>query len=366
MLQLFSVAASFLTIMTGLKVIQDSQLSVDLSKIQKILAIAAGKGGVGKSMVSVNLALALREQGLRVGLLDADVYGPSLQQMLPEGMEPANNPEDEERLLPGMTFGMPFISVAHFRKGAAIVRAPMASQIIDQFLHTVDWGELDCLIVDFPPGTGDIQLSLMQQAPLSAAVVVTTPQVVATLDVRKAMQLFQKMQVPLLGVVENMSYLESSERLYPFGRGGGESLAKEFQIPLLGQIPIDSLLSRCGDEGVSLFEQKEGKQVQALFLEIADQTRNAMEKLIDEKMKVRQSDIGQLEFLLDGKWRSVSLHEIQKKCPCAQCEKGKICQKEVSLLEFSLVGRYAIKIQFSSGCSQGIYPFSLIKTTLTT
>lgn len=351
--------------MPGLKVIQESQLSVDRPKIKAILAVAAGKGGVGKSTVSVNLALALREMGLKVGLLDADVYGPSLQQMLPEGMEPANNPENEERLLPGMTFGMPFISVAHFRKGAAIVRAPMANQIIDQFLHTVDWGALDYLIVDFPPGTGDIQLSLMQKAPLAAALVVTTPQVVATLDVRKAMQLFQKMHVPLLGVVENMSFLEGTERIYPFGKGGGESLAKEFQIPLLGQIPIEPLLSQCGDEGSSLFEREDSGDAKALFLEMARRTVKEMKELKDEEIEVRQGAIGMLEFLLDGSWKAVSLHEIQKQCPCARCEKEKKSQKEVSLLEFSLVGRYAIKIQFSSGCSQGIYPFSLIKTILT-
>lgn len=365
MLQLFEPKGNFLSIMSPLTVIQDTGKTKKSLNIKSVIAVGAGKGGVGKSTVSVNLALALKEKGYKVGLLDADIYGPSLEQMLPEGMEPANNPENTERLLPAMTFGMPFISVAHFRKDASIVRAPIAAQIIDQVLHLVEWGELDYLIVDFPPGTGDIQLNLMQNAPISGALLVTTPQIVATLDVRKAMQLFQKLHVPLLGVVENMSYLEmDGVKTTPFGAGGGEALSKEFKVPLMCQLPLDPTLSRIGDEGKSLFSIEEAKEIQEQFLNLATQIEKQLQESDNQSFEVRQGSTHHLEFLFDDRWHSLPLHELQCHCPCARCEKEKKVQKEVALLEFSLVGRYAIKIQFSSGCSQGIYPFSLIKRLL--
>ncbi|NGX47262.1 MAG: Iron-sulfur cluster carrier protein [Chlamydiae bacterium] len=348
--------------MTGLKVLQDSKKESQQSKIRSILAIAAGKGGVGKSSVAVNLALALKSQGFKVGLLDADIYGPSLEQMLPKGIAPAENPEDLERLLPALAFGIPFISIAHFKKKASIVRAPIANQIIQQFLTIIDWGELDYLLIDFPPGTGDIQLTLMQKAKISAAVVVTTPQVVATLDVSKAVQLFQKMEIPVLGVIENMSYLMlGEEKIFPFGSGGGEALAKEFSFPILGQIPIDPKISEMGDHGESLFEKAPDSPGAKAFFAILKKVLSEEKKVEKGEISVRSGDVHHLEIEIEGNWRSISLHEIQKRCPCAGCENQKNCDKEVSLLEFSPVGRYALKITFSSGCNKGIYPFALLK-----
>lgn len=346
----------------NLNLIQESKNNNELTQITSILAVAAGKGGVGKSTVAVNLALALRKQGFKVGLLDADVYGPSLEQMLPLGMEPVENPENPEKLLPALTFGIPFISVAHFRKGASIVRAPIANQIIEQFLSIVHWGELDFLIIDFPPGTGDIQLTLMQKAQISAAVVVTTPQVVATLDVRKAIQLFQQMEIPILGIVENMSFfLRGEEKIFLFGRGGGSELAKDFSIPMLGQIPIDPRISEMGDKGQSLLHEAADSAGGKAFIELAKKVAAEEKKICQEEFFVRQSGAFHLEIFFNGKWKNLSLHTIQKNCPCARCRQKKNCQENVSLLEFSHVGRYALKIKFSSGCSQGIYPFSLLK-----
>jgi ATP-binding protein involved in chromosome partitioning len=254
--------------------------------------------------------------------------------------------------------------VAHFKKEASIVRAPVANQIIDQFLHIVKWGELDYLIIDFPPGTGDIQLTLMQKAKISAALVVTTPQTVATLDVRKAIQLFQKMQIPLLGVVENMSYFldpATGSRFAPFGSGGGESLAKEFELPLLAQIPIDAEVSKAGDEGKSLFDQAHHSEVARVFEDLGEKVDQLAHLLHEEELEVRQLDATHLEIFTKGQWHPLSLSHIQQHCPCAACEKGKKKVEKLSLLEFSSIGRYAIRITFSSGCSQGIYPMSLLR-----
>lgn len=349
--------------MSGLKIIQKTQSN---SSIKTIIAIAAGKGGVGKSTIAVNLSLALKEQGFQVGLLDADVYGPSIGQMLPEGMEPVEDPKNPEKLLPALAFGIKVISVAHFRKGAAIVRAPIANQIIEHFLGVVDWGELDYLILDLPPGTGDIQLTLMQKAKISAAIVVTTPQVVATLDVQKAIQLFQRMEIPVLGIVENMSFFEEGEKTYfPFGKGGGTNLAKQFSLPLLCQIPIDSKISEMGDCGGSLFETVPHSASAAVFSDLAAMVLEKEKTIDKEEIPMRLKDPYQLEFLIDGKWSSLSVAEIQKHCPCAKCLQSSFDKKNldnrVSLLEFSPVGRYALKLKFSSGCNQGIYPFSLVK-----
>lgn len=353
-MQLLRDVASFERNMTSLKVLNDPKPA----RVKTVLAVAAGKGGVGKSSVAVNLALALKNRGFKVGLLDADVYGPSLQQMLPKGLEPAENLENPDKLLPGMTLGMPFISVAHFKKEASIVRAPIANQIIVQFLNAVEWGELDFLIIDFPPGTGDIQLTLMQKGQISGAVVVTTPQVVATLDVRKAIQLFLKMKIPILGVIENMSYF-GDLKVTPFGSGGGLSLAEEFNVPLLGQIPIDPAISAAGDKGESLFEMG-GVSIEA-FEEICSRVLEKTAELSPPNFELRVKGPFHLEINVGDAWRPVALKELQKRCPCARCEIQKKCDETVSLLEFSLVGRYAVRISFSSGCSRGIYPISLLE-----
>lgn len=222
-------------------------------KMERI-AIAAGKGGVGKSSVTVNLALALMGSGARVGILDADLYGPSIGKMIP-AQDPLQ--EVEGWMIPAKGLGIYTISLAYFALGkqATIVRAPIANQIISELIHKVKWPELDFLLIDFPPGTGDIQLTLMQQASLSGAILVTTPQEVALLDVEKAYEMLRYMQVPILGVLENMSYYEQVDgRSYPFGQGGGRKLCDQYGLQLLGEIPLDPAISRCADRGESLFE----------------------------------------------------------------------------------------------------------------
>jgi ATP-binding protein involved in chromosome partitioning len=226
----------------------------------RVIAIAAGKGGVGKSTVTVNLALALRNLGQRVGVFDADIYGPSIRRMLPEETPPS---QQGELLIPAICYGgIRMMSMAYFRKEkeAAAIRAPIANGIIMQFIQKVSWGDLDFLLIDFPPGTGDIQLTLSQHANLIGAVMVTTPQEVAVMDVRKAMYLFNQVQVPLIGIVENMSYYQPNlcdSPIYLFGKGGGLKLARSSGVPFLGEIPVDPEISRCGDVGEPFIPQKE-------------------------------------------------------------------------------------------------------------
>lgn len=241
-----------------LKMFKEEKKIEPLEKVKNIVAVAAGKGGVGKSSVTVNLAEALKRQGFQVGVLDTDIYGPSIRKMMPEDQMPV---QKGEVIFPAICEGIKMISMAYFRKEgeAAVVRAPIANGIISQFLKNVDWGELDYLLIDFPPGTGDVQLTLSQQANLTGAVMVTTPQEVALMDVRKAMHMFAQVRVPILGIVENMSYYwheATQEQIYIFGKGGGEKLAEESGLPFLGSVPLDPEVCQCGDQGSSIFKNE--------------------------------------------------------------------------------------------------------------
>jgi ATP-binding protein involved in chromosome partitioning len=254
-----------------------------LAIIGSIIGIAAGKGGVGKSSLTVNLALALTAQGYRVGIMDTDIYGPSIRKMLPEDRFPS---QKGGRIQPALCHGISMISIAYFRpeQEAAAVRAPIANSLVSQFIQQVDWGPLDFLLIDFPPGTGDVQLTLAQKANLNGAVIVTTPQEIALLDVRKAMSLFNQVKIPIIGIVENMSYYQtdsSTERLYLFGRGGGERLAREKGVPFLGQIPLDPLVCQCGDKGESLFalDPQSQQLITQSFQQVAQQMVNHVKQL---------------------------------------------------------------------------------------
>ncbi|HWR00993.1 MAG TPA: Mrp/NBP35 family ATP-binding protein [Chlorobaculum sp.] len=222
-----------------------------LDNVKNIIAVASGKGGVGKSTVSVNLAVSLAATGARVGLIDADLYGPSIPTMF--GLQDARPELSEGKLVPIEKFGVKLMSIGFLvdNDTALIWRGPMASSAIRQLINDVDWQELDYLIFDLPPGTGDIQLTLVQALALTGAVIVTTPQDVALADVAKAVTMFRKVEVPILGVVENMSWYElpDGSRDYIFGRQGGEKFAKGNGLPFLGAIPISSSVREGGDSG---------------------------------------------------------------------------------------------------------------------
>ncbi|NBO18461.1 MAG: iron-sulfur cluster carrier protein ApbC [Proteobacteria bacterium] len=218
--------------------------------VSRVIAVASGKGGVGKSTTTVNLARALMRRGLRAGVLDADIYGPSLPRMLGLGEE-GQPPIVDGKMMPPASEGLPCMSMGFITGAeAAILRGPMISKTLHQLLRFTRWGQLDALLVDMPPGTGDIHLSLAQQVPLSGAVIVTTPQDVAADDARKCLKMFGKLNVPILGVVENMSYLETpAGRMALFGTGGGKRLAAESSVPFLGEIPLDPALVQASESG---------------------------------------------------------------------------------------------------------------------
>ena len=214
--------------------------------------MASGKGGVGKSTVASNLAVALSKTGARVGLCDCDLYGPSIAHMFGTDERPYQN--EEQQIVPIEKHGLQLISMGFLLEDASpvIVRGPVATRYTQQFLRQVAWDNLDVLVLDLPPGTGDIQLTIVQTVALDGVVIVTTPQEVALIDARKAVSMFQKVNVPILGIVENMSYFlcPSDGKAYPiFGQGGGEHEAKRLGVPLLGQIPIEMPIRECGDQG---------------------------------------------------------------------------------------------------------------------
>ncbi len=246
--------------------------------VTHIIAVASGKGGVGKSTVAVNLALALGALGKRVGLMDCDVYGPSVPLML--GLHERPKSTDDRRIIPLEKFGLKIISLGLFVEDRTpiIWRGPMINKLLTQFLREVDWGDLDFLVLDLPPGTGDAQLTIVQQVPLSGGVIVTTPQDVALLDVKRGITMFQQVNAPVLGVIENMSYHVCSgcgDRAEIFGHGGGREMARQFNIPLLGEIPLVGEIRAAADAGTPLvLAQPKHPQSQA-FVAIA-------KRLLDE------------------------------------------------------------------------------------
>jgi len=250
------------------------EVSQSLGRIKNIVAVASGKGGVGKSTSAVNLAYALAKTGALVGILDADVYGPSIPLMTKVG---APEQSRDGMILPPKINGIKMISVSMFGSAnkAAILRGPMAGQIIKQFLTQVAWEDLDYLIIDYPPGTGDIQLTLSQAAPITGAVIITTPQEVALIDVRKAINMFATLKVPVLGIIETMSYFVCDgcdKRHEIFRAGGGARLAGETGLALLGEIPIDPRVTVGSDEGKPIVTSDENAPAAQAYMAAAGKT----------------------------------------------------------------------------------------------
>lgn len=244
-----------------------------LPGVRNIIAVAAGKGGVGKSTVTTNLAAALSAQGARVGILDSDVYGPSIPQMMGQPEVPAGT-EAGNKITPAVHYGMKVISIGFFveRGGAVIWRGPMVHKLLQQFIEDVEWGELDYLLVDLPPGTGDAQLSLSQLLPITGAVMVTTPQEVSIIDVEKALGMWKRVEVPVLGLIENMSGFlcpSCGHHEEIFLRGGGRKLAEREGVAFLGEVPLQGAVSRGGDAGKPVVLADPGSQVARIFHQMA-------------------------------------------------------------------------------------------------
>ena len=253
-----------------------------LTQVKNIIAVASGKGGVGKSTTAVNLALALHQEGYRVGLLDADIYGPSVGMML--GVEENTRPEavDEKYLKPIEVHGVATMSMAYLvtDKTPMAWRGPMAAGALQQLLQQTQWGELDILVVDMPPGTGDIQLTLSQKAQVAGAVIVTTPQDIALLDAQKGIEMFLKVKIPVLGIVENMAVhvcTECGHAEHIFGDGGGQRVAADYGTALLGSLPLDLTIRQQGDKGLPLAAAFPDQPIAQQYREIARSVMAALE-----------------------------------------------------------------------------------------
>jgi ATP-binding protein involved in chromosome partitioning len=225
-------------------------------RIGKVIAVASGKGGVGKSTIALNLALACAKQGLRTGLLDADIYGPSLPALLNITQKPEVN--EAKKLLPIESHGLQTMSIGYMvpPEQAMIWRGPMVQSALIQLLNDVEWPDLDIMILDMPPGTGDIQLTMAQRIPVDGAIVVSTPHALALADVKRAVAMFQRVNLPVIGVIENMAYMQSpsGEKLFPFGEGGSQALAEEMDTPFLGAIALDPAIQQSIRDGKTLFD----------------------------------------------------------------------------------------------------------------
>jgi len=349
-----------------------------LKSVKNIIAIASGKGGVGKSTVTVCVAEAFAMAGAKVGILDIDVYGPSVPNMVGLGDHQLGGSQ-QGVLEPVEAHGMKIMSMGFLaNKDTPVVwRGPIASQLVQQFLGAVDWGELDYLFVDMPPGTGDIQLTLSQAVPLTGGVIVTTPQEVAHTIAEKGLRMFQQVKIPILGIIENMSGFtppNSKEVFHIFGEGGGTSAAEEFNLPLLGKISLKQNLREAMDKGTLV----DDKNIRDIASQIALQ---AMMVVTNEEM----SPFSPLEMNLANqgktliiKWQDntehvVSSFNIRFSCPCAHCVDEITGEKlirendipaNVKILESSPIGRYGVRFSFddpSPGAGAGIYTFSFLR-----
>jgi ATP-binding protein involved in chromosome partitioning len=252
-----------------------------LPNVRNVILVMSGKGGVGKSTVATNLTMALARSGHRVGLLDADIYGPSIPTMMGVTGRPVSM--DGKTIEPLTRFGVKLMSIGFLLedpKAAVIWRGPMLHGALMQFIKDVAWGELDYLLLDLPPGTGDVALTLAQRLKPTGAVMVTTPQIVATDDVYKCVSMCRKVDIPIVGIVENMSWLidTAGARLEIFGKGGGQSIAEFSEAPLLGQVPLDMSVREWGDKGTPVVQAAPGSAIARAFMDVAERLADAIEK----------------------------------------------------------------------------------------
>ncbi len=347
--------------------------------VKNVIAVASGKGGVGKSTVSANLALALQRSGQKVGLMDADVYGPSIPTILGITEKPLAT---GNRIEPVMRYDLKVISMGFFvpANDAVIWRGPMLHKMVQDFLGVVNWGELDTLIIDLPPGTGDIQLSLCQTIPLTGAVIVSTPQDVAWNIAQKAIVMFDKLNAPILGIIENMSKFvcnHCGEAEEIFGNGGARRAAEILGIPYLGEIPIVTSIRKTADAGDPVVHSDpSGKPAQA-FISIAQNLTKQIEikaaapedKKIPVKLSGPGTDTIEIEWN-DGKKSKFSAKDLRLACPCAGCvnEITGVRMIQPASIASGLtvagiypVGRYALQIVWSDGHSTGLYGFDYLR-----
>lgn len=350
-----------------------------LAEVRAILAVGSCKGGVGKSTVAVNLAAALARRGAAVGLFDADIFGPSLPTML--------RPDDRAiRVADGVLWplvceGLRLMSFGFAAPdgGPAIMRGPMVSQVLDQLLTQTRWGALDYLVLDLPPGTGDIHLTLMQRANITAALMVTTPQELSLVDVVKGIQMFQRLKVPVIGVVENMSRYRCPDcgaEHHPFGRGARERLGREFGLPIAVDLPIRSEVSHWGDRGRPVVFAEPHGEIATAFLDLADRVVREISRVQHGAVRPPQVlwDAGRGVLLrqADGRTFAVPPRRLRDACGCADCvgrrdgATGRPPEPAVSVaiepVAIEPMGNYAVSIAWSDGHGPSIYPYEAIES----
>lgn len=350
-----------------------------IPRVKEVVAVASGKGGVGKSTVSANLALALAKAGLKVGLMDADVYGPSIPTILGIKDKPASV---NERIIPVEKYGLKVISMGFFipANDAVIWRGPMLHKMIQDFLGVVDWGELDILLIDLPPGTGDIQLSLCQTIPLTGAVIVSTPQDVAWNIAQKAIVMFDKLNTPILGIVENMSHYACGHchtREEIFGSGGAKKAAELLGIPYLGGIPLMTSIRRTADAGDPVVHSDPSGAAAKEFTRIAAGVTEEVKKRnaspVAKNIPVKISGVGQPRIEIEwegGRKSGYSARELRLACPCAACVneisgermlKPESVPQNLTAIGIYPIGRYALQILWSDGHATGLYAYEFLR-----
>jgi ATP-binding protein involved in chromosome partitioning len=360
---------------------QSEQKDELIPLVEHVVPVASGKGGVGKSTVSANLAIALAQLGARVGLMDADVYGPCIPTIMGAATPPT---AQNDTIVPVLRYGVKIVSIGFFvPKGEATIwRGPMLSKLIDKFLAGVEWGELDYLLVDLPPGTGDVHLSLCQRIPLTGAAIVSTPQDLAFNVAEKAISMFAKLRTPVLGLVENMSGFECrhcGQREEIFGSGGARRFAAASGIPFLGEIPLSTDIRTTSDKGNPIVQSMPESLSARAFLRVAENLAAQVSTLTlggvatdrPEIAEITRPSENELQILWkDGHESIYTGYALRVGCRCAICIdeisgnrrlREQSISKDVRPLSIDPVGRYAIRFQWSDGHSTGIYTFEHLR-----
>ncbi len=356
----------------------------NLKGVKNLLAVASGKGGVGKSTVAVNLAMSLKKTGATVGLMDADIYGPSMPTMFGVSEKP-NVDGDKQMIHPVEKYGIKLISMGFLLNddSPVIWRGPMVSGITQQFLNQVIWGDLDYLVIDLPPGTGDIQLTLTQQAPLTGAVIVTTPQEASVIDARRGLKMFEQVNVPVLGVVENMSYFicdGCEKKHHIFKKGGGLRISHELDVPFLGNIPMESAIADGGDSGKPITMSDESspatKEYSALAGKVAASLSiikegGALKEMTPFPVEVENGDGSGFNIVWsDGHQGVYNNKTVRANCQCASCIDewsgdpildADSIPADIHYKSYNKIGQYALAFSWSDGHDTGIYSFGHLR-----
>ena len=355
-----------------------------LSNIKHIIAVGSGKGGVGKSTTAVNLAVALEKLGAKVGLMDADIYGPSLPTLMGSTEQPKQS--EGGKIQPPVIHNIKCMSMGLLGSGTpAVWRGPMASRAIQQFLTEMEWGELDYLIIDMPPGTGDIHITISQSIKLSGAIIVMTPQGLATEISQKGLQMFQQVRVPVLGLVENMSEYVCSNcghHEHIFSKGGGKEVSEKLSLPLLQSFPLDRHLLEDSEAGTPTVISRPDSDTAKLYLDLAKNMAAELSSVLSGARKsnpiVVKTDLNKNHKMLklawsDGKDSVISYKDLRFQCPCAVCvDEGtgirKIKKEDVpdsiEPHKINTIGNYALSIHWNDGHNTGIYAFDYLRKML--